>query len=166
MPSAQPFATWGSSWRALAALRAEHDTHQQLALIDTEREVSSRSLAVSFLLFARARHIDLLVELDNRFNGRFENVNETPYTDATPTATGTRHTGRAGSATPGAGGIGDRRGRDRRPARPVAAEQEPPQEDRLRDARARACDHANPRLARNRSAGTQVRTPLIHSDPG
>ena len=41
MPSAQPFATWGSSWRALAALRAEHDTHQQLAHIGTEREVSS-----------------------------------------------------------------------------------------------------------------------------
>ena len=98
--------------------------------------LSSRSLAVSFLLFARARHIDLLVELDNRFNGRFENVNDTPHTDADPhTATGTA-AARAGSAT-GAGGIGDRRGRDRRPARPVAAEQEPPQEDRLRDARAR-----------------------------
>jgi hypothetical protein len=53
MPSAQPFATWGSSWRALAALRAEHDTHQQLALIDTEREVSS--LSCSFFSFVRTR---------------------------------------------------------------------------------------------------------------
>ena len=119
--------------------------------------LSSRSLAVSFLLFARARHIDLLVELDNRFNGRFENVNDTPHTDADPhTATGTA-AARAGSAT-GAGGIGDRRGRSQ------------PSKNRHKrtgsETRARACDHANPRLARNRSAGTQVRTPLIHSDPG
>jgi hypothetical protein len=127
--------------------------------------LSSRSLAVSFLLFARARHIDLLVELDNRFNGRFENVNDTPHTDADHhTATGTaaarardRRPARAGSAT-GAGGIGDRRGRSQ------------PSKNRHKrtgsETRARACDHANPRLARNRSAGTQVRTPLIHSDPG
>ena len=116
--------------------------------------LSSRSLAVSFLLFARARHIDLLVELDNRFNGRFENVNDTPHTDADPhTALPHRHRHRGG-----AGGIGDRRGRSQ------------PSKNRHKrtgsETRARACDHANPRLARNRSAGTQVRTPLIHSDPG